>query len=106
MKKLLWALHKDESGQGLVEYVLIIALIAFAAVAGMSTLASSLNSAFTQGRHQAWQLHLLVPDGARGRVLRTAFLERGEPPEPRTEKPGQKRINLLPVCPPKFSTLC
>lgn len=41
-------LHRDESGQGLVEYVLIIALIAFAAVAGMSTLASSINSAFTQ----------------------------------------------------------
>jgi pilus assembly protein Flp/PilA len=39
--------HKDEAGQGLVEYVLIIALIAFAAVAGMSTLASALNSAFT-----------------------------------------------------------
>jgi pilus assembly protein Flp/PilA len=40
-------LHRDEAGQGLVEYVLIIALIAFAAVAGMSTLASSVNSAFT-----------------------------------------------------------
>jgi len=39
--------HKDEAGQGLVEYVLIIALIAFSAVAGMSTLASYLNSAFT-----------------------------------------------------------
>lgn len=48
MTELLWALHKDESGQGLVEYVLIIALIAFAAVAGMSTLASSLNSAFSK----------------------------------------------------------
>ena len=39
--------HKDEAGQGLVEYVLIIALIAFSAVAGMSTLASYLNSAFS-----------------------------------------------------------
>jgi pilus assembly protein Flp/PilA len=48
MTKLLCALHKDESGQGLVEYVLIIALVAFAAVAGMSSLASSLNSAFTK----------------------------------------------------------
>jgi pilus assembly protein Flp/PilA len=48
MTKLLLAFHKDEAGQGLVEYVLIIALIAFAAVAGMSTLASSLNSAFTK----------------------------------------------------------
>ena len=39
-------LHKDESGQGLVEYLLILALVAFAAVAGMSSLASGLNSAF------------------------------------------------------------
>jgi pilus assembly protein Flp/PilA len=41
-------LHKDESGQGLVEYLLILALVAFAATAGMSTMASSLNSAFSQ----------------------------------------------------------
>jgi pilus assembly protein Flp/PilA len=48
MTKLLLTFLKDEAGQGLVEYVLIIALVAFAAVAGMSTLASSLNSAFTK----------------------------------------------------------
>jgi pilus assembly protein Flp/PilA len=40
-------LHKDEAGQGLVEYLLILALVAFAATAGMTTLASGLNSAFT-----------------------------------------------------------
>jgi pilus assembly protein Flp/PilA len=40
-------LHKDEAGQGLVEYLLIIALVAFAATAGMTSLASGLNSAFT-----------------------------------------------------------
>ena len=39
-------LRKDESGQGLVEYLLILALVAFAATAGMTTLASGLNSAF------------------------------------------------------------
>ena len=39
-------LHKDEAGQGLVEYLLILALVAFAATAGMTTLASGLNSAF------------------------------------------------------------
>jgi pilus assembly protein Flp/PilA len=39
-------LHKDETGQGLVEYCLIIALVAFAATAGMNSLASGLNSAF------------------------------------------------------------
>ncbi len=39
-------LHRDEEGQGVVEYVLLIALVAFAATAGMSSLASSVNSAF------------------------------------------------------------
>jgi len=47
MKKMLMALHKDEAGQGLVEYVLIIALIAFGAVVAMSSLSVTLNSAFT-----------------------------------------------------------
>ncbi|HUJ80563.1 MAG TPA: Flp family type IVb pilin [Candidatus Acidoferrales bacterium] len=41
-------LWREDSGQGLVEYVLILALIAFAAVAGMSNLASSINSAFSK----------------------------------------------------------
>ena len=41
-------LRQDESGQGLVEYLLILALVAFAATAGMSSLASGLNSAFSQ----------------------------------------------------------
>jgi pilus assembly protein Flp/PilA len=44
--KSLSRLHKDEAGQGLVEYLLIIALVAFAAVAGMGKLANGLNSAF------------------------------------------------------------
>jgi len=39
-------LHNDEAGQGLVEYLLILALVAFAATAGMGKLASGLNSAF------------------------------------------------------------
>ena len=41
-------LHQDDSGQGLVEYLLILALVAFAATAGMTTLASGLNSAFAK----------------------------------------------------------
>jgi pilus assembly protein Flp/PilA len=44
----LYCLHRDESGQGLVEYMLILALVAFAATAGMGSLASGLNSAFAQ----------------------------------------------------------
>ncbi len=42
----LHRLHKDEAGQGLVEYLLILALVAFGAVAGMNSLATGLNSAF------------------------------------------------------------
>lgn len=40
-------LHKDEEGQGLVEYLLILALVAFAVTAGMGTLASSINQSFS-----------------------------------------------------------
>jgi pilus assembly protein Flp/PilA len=39
-------LHRDDEGQGLVEYLLILALVAFAATAGMNSLAVGLNSAF------------------------------------------------------------
>ncbi len=39
--KSLSQLHRDEAGQGLVEYALIIALVAFAAVVGMNTLATA-----------------------------------------------------------------
>jgi Flp pilus assembly pilin Flp len=46
LSNLLIRLHRDEAGQGLVEYVLILALIAFAAVTGMNSLAVGLNSAF------------------------------------------------------------
>jgi len=37
---------KDESAQDLIEYALVVALIAFAATAGMGSLASSINLAF------------------------------------------------------------
>jgi pilus assembly protein Flp/PilA len=38
---------KDENGQDLIEYALVVALIAFAATAGMTTLAGALNTAFS-----------------------------------------------------------
>lgn len=44
--KGLVSLHKDEDGQGLVEYMLILVLVALAATAGMKTLATGINSAF------------------------------------------------------------
>jgi pilus assembly protein Flp/PilA len=37
---------KSDEGQDLVEYALLIALIAFACTAGMGTLATSINAAF------------------------------------------------------------
>ena len=44
---LLRCLHEDESGQDLIEYALVAALIAFAAVAAMQTLAKQINNAFS-----------------------------------------------------------
>lgn len=37
---------KEEKGQDLVEYALIVALIAFAAIVGMGDLANGINTAF------------------------------------------------------------
>ena len=45
---ILARLHREEEGQGMVEYVLIIALVALAATAGMSTLASAINEAMNK----------------------------------------------------------
>lgn len=43
---LLVKLHREESGQDLIEYALIAALIALGAVVGMDTVANEINSAF------------------------------------------------------------
>jgi pilus assembly protein Flp/PilA len=43
----LQVLLLQQDGQDLVEYALVVALVAFAATAGMSTLAGSINTAFT-----------------------------------------------------------
>jgi pilus assembly protein Flp/PilA len=40
-------LISDEQGQDLIEYALVVALIALAATAGMSTVATDINAAFT-----------------------------------------------------------
>ena len=37
----------NEGGQDLIEYALVVALIAFAAAAGMTTVATKINAAFT-----------------------------------------------------------
>ncbi len=41
-------LLRDESGQDLVEYALVAAVLALAAVAGMTTLASNISNAFSE----------------------------------------------------------
>ena len=53
MKNKIWLLSiklqnilKGEEGQDLIEYALVVALIAFAATVGMGTLASDINNAF------------------------------------------------------------
>jgi pilus assembly protein Flp/PilA len=38
---------KEESGQDLIEYALVVALVAFAATAGMGKLATGINLAFS-----------------------------------------------------------
>jgi pilus assembly protein Flp/PilA len=47
MINMLKNLHKDESGQDLIEYGLIALLVALGAIAGMGTLAASINQLFT-----------------------------------------------------------
>jgi pilus assembly protein Flp/PilA len=46
ISNLMKTLHRDESGQDLIEYALIAALIALGAVVGMDTVANEINSAF------------------------------------------------------------
>jgi pilus assembly protein Flp/PilA len=38
---------EEEDGQDLVEYALVLALVSFAATAGMNTIAAALNTAFS-----------------------------------------------------------
>ena len=47
LRNLKDALVRDESGQDLVEYALVVSLIALAATAGMSTVATKIGTAFT-----------------------------------------------------------
>jgi pilus assembly protein Flp/PilA len=41
-------LMKEDSGQDLIEYALVVALIAFAAVVGMNSVATGINTAFSR----------------------------------------------------------
>jgi pilus assembly protein Flp/PilA len=44
----LQTLLSNEEGQDLIEYALVVALIAFGATAAMKTLSSDINNAFSQ----------------------------------------------------------
>jgi pilus assembly protein Flp/PilA len=46
MTNLLQRLWKEEEGQDLIEYALLIALVALAATVGMGSLASAINTEF------------------------------------------------------------
>jgi pilus assembly protein Flp/PilA len=48
LRQSIWlqTLLADERGQDLIEYAMVVALICFAATAGMSTVANNINTAF------------------------------------------------------------
>lgn len=46
MKRLLWTLLSDEEGQGMVEYGIIVALIAVVVIGAVKTLGTNTQSTF------------------------------------------------------------
>ena len=75
-------LNRDE-GQDLVEYALVVALIAFGAITGMGYLATGINNAFSNVAVVSHHAGELVPlyenrhSGTRCTPLRPKFLARG-----------------------------
>ena len=62
-RRLLIALHFDESAQDVIEYALLVSLLALGAVIGINGVSSSVNTAFTHvhsklhshiGKHLGW----------------------------------------------------
>jgi pilus assembly protein Flp/PilA len=47
LRTLFTSLHENESGQDLIEYALVCALIALGAVTGMKTVSDYINNAFS-----------------------------------------------------------
>jgi len=52
MKEFLKRLWKEEEGQDLIEYALLITLISLALTAGMNTVAKAINTVFTNANTQ------------------------------------------------------
>ena len=62
-RRLLIALHIEESAQDLIEYALVVSLLTLGAVIGINGVSSSVNTAFTHvhsklhshvGKHLGW----------------------------------------------------
>ncbi len=47
MKNMIYRLWKEESGQDLTEYALLLVLVALAAIASMKTLATAIANVYT-----------------------------------------------------------
>lgn len=47
MKEIIKRLWSEQDGQDLIEYALLVALVALAAVVGMNSLATAINTEFT-----------------------------------------------------------
>lgn len=48
MKNVLMRLWKEEEGQDLIEYALLIVLLSLAAIGSLSTLAGAINNVFSE----------------------------------------------------------
>lgn len=48
LAQMIRQLHRDESGQDVLEYALVLAVIALAAVAGSQSLANTVNNAIVK----------------------------------------------------------
>jgi len=48
MMRLLKTLHEEDGGQDLIEYAIIAVIISLSALAGMASLASSINQEYTK----------------------------------------------------------
>jgi len=68
---------RGKKGQDLIEYALVVALVAFAATAGMKKLGHRHQYCFQRYRHHAWYLHHVVSavNGREQQKLTRLFLE-------------------------------
>ncbi len=48
LRLMIWRLHREESGQDLLEYALVLAAVAAAVVTGSTSLANTISSALNK----------------------------------------------------------